>query len=246
MMKLYFLKDTALDQLKYNAGANINNYANETNEWLTDYFGESPFLEFSKGVPDFQLDDTVENVGSIDIENAKTLYTHLKDITVTQASDERFWSGLEHGQFWDYMRNRWGSVNVTALKESSILTHFFFAHGSKKSMFMNTLSRLWWLAKLTYDETREEPFELLDFFKTDFSTKIMLFSSNGYFSNFEITSALLETLIAYEKDGNRASRRLFTGLSEYLNVLGGIYILDYLEKEEIKILLNTKLGEMGC
>lgn len=244
-MKLYFLKDTALDQLKYNAGTNIKNYANETNEWLTDYFGESPFLEFSRGVPEFQLDDTIENVGCIDIENAKTLYTNLKAITVTQASDERFWSGLEHGQFWGYMRNRWGSYNTAGLKESSIMTHFFFVHGSKKSMFMNTLSRLWWLAKLTYDETRGEPFELLDFFKTDFATKIMLFSSNGYFSNFKITSALLETLIEYEKDGNRAGRRLFTSLSEYLNVLGGIYILDYLEKEEIKTLLNIKLGEIG-
>ena len=47
-----------------------------------------------------------ENVSIGDYNNVKILYTNIKNISNTQAIDERLWAGLSHSIFWKYLQYR--------------------------------------------------------------------------------------------------------------------------------------------
>jgi len=233
-MKLYFLKQDALDTLQGNLKTNARKYMNPTNEWIIEFFdGQSPFLEYKKEVVDFSLDMSFEKPEESDVANIKILYSAMKGLTETDATDERLWSGLEHGQFWDYLRYRW-SLDKNIPTEKEISRHFFYGQSKRRSLLVNTLSRLWWIGKLTYDEKRSNPFELTEVLSNDFATRtLMLFSSN-YSSNPMIVRAILAAMLDVKKNGNNISRDIFTGITKYLNVLGGTYILDYFDEDVLK------------
>lgn len=239
-MKIHFLKDDALTALKSNITANISNYRQPTNDWLYDYFqGENPFGEFKLEVEDFSLVcSSDKDVGKADVQNAITLYSAMKNISDTQATDERFWAGLCHGEFWDYLSKRWNAQSSVSLKKEDILVHYFFAHNKKRSLITNTLSKLWWLGRLTYDKTRADPFELTHYFENDFSTKTLVIFSSNFMSNKNIAIGLLSALFDLEKEDFKLNKRLkrdiYYEATKYLNILGGTVILDMLTSEEIK------------
>lgn len=242
-MKIYFLKEEALETLKGNIITNAKNYSKETNEWIIDYFdGQDPFMEYKKEVNDFTLDMSYEKPEESDIENIKRIYRGMSMITETDATDERLWAGLAHGSFWNYLGYRW-SFEKKAPSESEIRNRYFFSQGRKRSLITNTLSRLWWIGKLTYDEKRANPFELTEYLKNDFSTKSRILFSSNYSNNPMIVRALLSSFIKLQNQGADIKREIFIDTTKYLNVLGGTYILDYFTEEELseKIIKKVEL-----
>ena len=78
-----------------------------------------------------------------------------------QATDRRLWVQLTHNDFYDYMRSRWPVENV--LNESGTngtVTDRYFA---SRGLFRNGISRLYWIAELTYDPSLEDPYEYTRF-----------------------------------------------------------------------------------
>ena len=162
----------------------------------------------------------------------------MRNISDTQATDERLWSGLCHGDFWEYLSKRWNTGNNTTLKKDDIMTRYFFAHNKRRSLFTNTLSKLWWLGRLTYDQQRADPFELTHYFENDFSTKMLMIFSSNFMSSQNVALGLLSALYELEKEGfvlkGRIKREVYYEATRYLNVLGGTMILDYFTQDEIK------------
>jgi hypothetical protein len=244
-MKLLFLKEDALDTLKGNISTNLNKYTNISNDWIDDFFnGQSPFVEYKLLVNDFTLDMSSEKPEETDIENVKRIYTNMIALTETQASDGRLWTGLAHGVFWEYMRYRW-SVSKRKPTELDINNHFFFGSSSmRRSLFTNSLSRLWWIGRLTYDEKRTNPFELTEYLRKDFATRTHdLFSSN-YSSNPTINRALLSSAIELERQNIQISRKVFREMIKYFNIFGGTHILDYFTEKELKDKITKKAIEL--
>lgn len=89
-MKLYFMKQKAIDYLKANMrNIYMNYFRYKTNEWIYDLFDYDPF-EYFMEVPDFELSGIVGRMaGEVDFDNCKILYTNLRRISESQASDER-------------------------------------------------------------------------------------------------------------------------------------------------------------
>ena len=241
MRKVYFLKQDALEILRSNVKNNLFKYKEPTNDWIYDFFdGENPFLEFKNTVPDFELIKHRGGDSKLEVENAKILYANFKDIlTPSQASDERFWTGLAHGVFWEYMHERW-EMDKADLSVNSIYTRYFFTSGIKHSLRIQTLSRLWWIAHQTYDEKREDPFELLDAFKYDFVTKVYTFLSIGISNSIKINRALASAIIELEKIKEGKDREIFRALLRYLNILGGVNIIDCYDEKELREILIKK------
>lgn len=241
MRNLYFLKQDALEALRANIGNNLYNYSLSTNDWIYEFFdGMDPFVEFKEKAPDFKLNKHRGGKAEIDVENAKILYINLKDIlTPSQASDERFWAGLAHGTFWEYMHNRWemdkGDVSVEAIEG-----RYFFKHSIQRSLLTHTISRLWWTAHKMYDESRDNPFELLEYFERDFVTPTLTFFSSNFSNNPILARALVSGVIEIEEINRRVSREDFRELLRYLNINGGISIIDFYEEEELKDILVIK------
>ena len=234
-MKIYFLKQDALDTLRGNLKTNVRKYMNSTNDWIIDFFdGQSPFVEYKKEVDDFVLDMSSDKPNTTDFENVKRIYTAMKMLSETDASDERLWSGLAHGQLWEFMRYRWQydkEIPVTR----NIETRYMFGYGIRASNYRNTLSKLWWVGRLTYDETRSNPFELTEVLKRDFTTRVNdLLYSNMYSSNPMICRSFLNAIKFHEDRGASVNGEIFRKATQYLNVLGGTYILDYFDEEVLK------------
>lgn len=232
-MKIYFLKEEALETLKGNIKTNLKSYTNPTNEWIKDYFdGQDPFVEYKKEVNEFKLDMSYDKPEDSDIENIKRMYSAMSMLTETDATDERLWSGLGHGMFWEYFAYRW-SYDKKVPSENDIKNRFFFSQSRKRSLITNTLSRLWWIGKLTYDERRSNPFELTEYLKNDFATKTRILFSSNYSNNPTIVRALITSFIEFQNQGVNISREVFVETTKYMNVLGGTYILDYFAEEEL-------------
>lgn len=239
-MKVHFLTENALEALRTNLKGNLRHYADDTNDWIYDYFGsESPFIEYKQEFPDFQLTfNSNDDLGKIDVNNTITLYSAMKNLTDTQATDERLWAGMCHNDFWRFLKERWQINSYHDLKDANTKIRYFFGHNKKRSLITNSLAKLWWIGRLTYDETRADPFELTKYLATDYSTKSLIIFSNNYISNPSVAIGLFSALKHLEDVGYRikgkTSRNTYYEATKYLNVLGGTYILDYFTSEEIE------------
>lgn len=100
---------------------------------------------------------------------------------------------------------------------------------------------MWWIGYHTYDSKRTNPYELTEFICRD-QDYINNLLDIGFASNATITKAVISALLDAEKNGKTINRDLVRTISQYVNMLGGIYILDCLSYEEIYSKIKEKIG----
>ena len=248
-MKLYFMKQTALDYMKANISSLYKYYYQfNTPEWIDDLFDYDPFEVFAE-ISDFELADLNQQPGEIDFQNCKILYTKLKSISDSQASDERLWAGLCNKTFYSYMRERWQfarrHLKKTAEDSDAVLLRYFYRNTGRSGMFRNTLARCWWTGRLTYSDKYDNHWELLDAIGAeDIISKISdIFYSNTYSSNIEIVEGFCQGLKFFRERGTYVSDRYhIRPTAQYLNAIGGGVLLDMFSAEEIKMLVIERLA----
>ena len=196
--------------------------------------------ESSIEVEDFAFDMSQERPTSTDVENIRRVYNHMKGLSESQASDERIWVAFTLSDGLDYMKYRWMPEN-----ENDKFDRFFFKnakHGySKRPLFRNGVARLWWIGYHTYDKSRVNPYELTEFICRD-QDYINNLLDIGFASNPTITKAVIGALLDAEKSGINITRELVRSISQYVNLLGGIYILDCFSYDEMYSKIKEKIG----
>lgn len=222
-MKLQFLGGDSITAIKTNL-KDLRTKFGGGNEWILEFFdGKSPFKDTKYEIEDFQLDMSQNDPFLTEYENVRRVYTRLKFLPDSQASDERLWAGLCLGAFYDYVKYRWKiDENSSA---STIEQHYFFGYGTRRSLTRNALSRLWWIGRLTYDNDRE--YELTKFVCEN-SDNIMHILERNTSNNPDIVKAFISSIIDVKKSGKQIDTDDIGELSKYLNLLGGTYILDCL------------------
>lgn len=238
-MKIEFLKQDALDMLKQNVQNNLDRYMDKDNKWIAKMYGDEPFEKYHRDIKEFKLNMSFEKPTESDFDNIKIIYSAMKSVSRSEATDERLWAGLTHTIGWEYMQYRFKSEK----ERNNIGVHYFFTKGSKKSLITNTLSRLWWVGSLTYDESYEDPFELTKFFKQGLSTKLYTILSSNFCGNPKIMRALLSVFLELEEKDKPLGRGVYTSVISDLNIFGGICILDYIEEDELKDRIRNKTLE---
>lgn len=253
-MKLYFMKQKAMDYLKTNMGyLYINYYQQDDNSWMKEALGEDPFVYFMD-VPEFELASLLDDrpAGEIDFLNCKIVYENLKYLSESQASDERLWAGLCNGTFYKYMRRRHG-YTTAGLKNketdaSGIISRFFFSGGTRSGFYRNTISKCWWVGRATYDKNNEiNHFDMLDALgSNDLSTKISdIFYSNTFASNPTILKGICNALSAFNNRGIKLrTREEIRPAIQYLNAVGGATLLDVLPTETIEEIVKRRISEL--
>ena len=243
-MRLQYLTQDTLDDLKNNFDTYKKHYANNDKQWFADYFTASNGLLDSKiECENFSL-ITSGDFETTDLENIKALYSSLKDLSVVNATDERLWAGLSHNLFWDYIQYR-RNDELKSKDTKKIKDSFFFRYGPKRSSHVHCLSRLWWAGHLTYDKSRKNPFELTEFLcKSAFASRILLLSSYNYNSNHNLSLGILTGLYEWEKhSGLEIKREHFVDVIKYFNFIGSVKILDFYSKDEVLTLTLKHLNK---
>lgn len=250
-MKVYYMKNKALDSLKKNIEENLEKYQSDFH-WIDQFFieKETPKYFFDTGIelPDYEL---IIGGPETDFQNAKILFEAFKGkLNPIQASDLRLWSYLAHVQHWDYMRKRW-QINVPDEDEEPdddkksprekaierIKKRYFFYNGLSKDYVRHGIARLYWSVYLTYDESNENPYEYTEllFNKQDVLVNI---GERSYGRNKTIALAALKELKKYPELSRDDTRLFFSKL----NQAGAITVLDFLSEEQA-IELCEKLME---
>lgn len=241
-MKIKFLKESALKRLKDKELINNIDYYKGNNLWLDKkYNNEELFVVFDKKeFPDFKLIESPDS--KYDFENMKILYDSLKDLTDSQASDERVWAGLAHTYLWDYMQVRWPLPENKDKQKNHILNNYFFWNSSK-AVYLNGISRLWWYARVTYDETLDDPYELTKYIcKNDINGKFFPLLSCVFVNNNFVFRSIIKSIKRYEDDHNiTISRKDFNAIKTYLSRLSGTIVIDILSEEEIYDKISHRL-----
>lgn len=235
-MKLKFITEEGLLAAKGNYSAIYNEILVKNNCTIQSLLNDDNIIrESSIEYEPFEFDMSKEKAAATDIENIKRVYNHLKGLTESQASDERIWVAFTLCEALDYMRYRWMPKNC-----NDKLDHFFFNSTTKRSLFRNGISRLWWIGYHTYDSNRVNPYELTEFIcrDQDFINNLL---DIGFASNPMILKACIVALMDAEKSGKNINRELIRDISQYINLLGGTYILDCLSYDEIYNILKERL-----
>ncbi len=215
-----FIHEESLLEIKNNRSVLYENVVNGDMS-LSDAFHDPNIIRDTNVPGDtFVLDMSNEKPELTDLENVKRVHKNMSGLTESQASDERIWTAYTLSQCLDYMKYRW-----YADSEVTMMNRYFFSYSPKRSLFRNGMARLWWIGHLTYDDKRANPYELTEFIckKQD---HINLLLDINFGNNPDILRGAIQALIDTEKKGMPVERETVRKLSEYINTLGGTYLID--------------------
>lgn len=242
-MKLHFFKEEALNYFKDNIKSNINYYSEDNNKWIFDQF-ENPFEEIEINCKPFKLYVNPLEPTKMDLNNIKILYPALKDLTESQACDERLWSGLAHSDFYEYTKMRWSHPReVNNMKKENYIQSRLFYSNDPKAKTRHTIAKLWWLGKMLYDENNlSDPLHFVDTLgRRDMTTRINDVFTSNFSRNIHLLRPFLNVVDDYEKDGKMMNQDYFRSLVQYLNILGGMYLLDFMDEQFIETKLKERI-----
>lgn len=242
-MKLQFVSYDNIDIIKSNLPFWVDQFKSSSSEWLDKELGGNLLIDTKyTDVTDFELDMSKQSPFMTEAENAKRVYSNLRFLSDSQASDERLWAGLCLGKFWPYVNYRWEISKKCSI--STVKQHYLFGFGARRSLTRNAMSRLWWIGRLTYDKTRPDPWELTKFVCEN-ADYIMHTLERNFSNNPAIIHPFLSAIIDARKNGLRINTDIVGELSKYLNLLGGIYILDCLPYTKIYEKIYAKIKEIN-
>lgn len=249
-LPLKCFRQAHLDQVHANLLELVRKYEG-SDSWIADFFGAAPWSsETSLFLPEGTELLSPQGNKHNDLENTKRIHTVLRHLTIAQATDERLWAWLTHVQFWEYMRARWPveSYMREGATPSAIVINirdrYFFSGNRDRSLVHNGIARLWWYGHVSFDATREDPYELTAVLlqKLDIAQSLL---ERSISRNPSVTKAVLRLLVEQRTEGRDLSiRKNFRTLVKHLNRLGGVAVLDLLSEDEIKAELEKKVREL--
>lgn len=244
-MKIYFLTDEALSVIKENIDVYLDYFKESTNESLVKRVKEASQKEDIFKATSYDVVDNIEEIlinnisGADDTKNAILLHSVLKDLPPTIACDERFWAGFAIHSCWNFVRKRWHMD--TDVTKSGVLTHFLFMANSKSALMRNALARLWWIGYLTHDDSRANCYELTRRVCENSDYILNLFERS--FSNSpKVLRTFIDCVheIRIDRKIDKYPLELVREICKYVNLLGGIYILETLPTEVLKTKMKMR------
>ncbi|MFJ7735614.1 DUF6339 family protein [Lysinibacillus sp. NPDC097287] len=231
MNNLVLMKSETLNDLKDNI--NLDLYRSYDNSEILSVLDLN-----SLSYNNFLVVSDHNNKSADDFENCKALFEHFKYLPLSIASDERFWSYLTHTTFWDYMCQRWPIQEAEGDETEFVKTRFFF-NSKGKTFYRNGLSRLWWYAYLTYDETKTDPYHYTKMMLTNQEIANLLIETTNLSRNKVALKATLEVITDFlrleeseEIEKVKNKRKFIRALIKYTNLVGGVTIWDTLSEQE--------------
>lgn len=238
MSKIKFLTEDTIEFLKNNIDVFYRDVYKNGDKTFEEFLGDAgTVMETPFEIEDFTLEmgQPIGKEALTDAENVIRVYSHMKALSDSQASDERIWIAYTLCNQLEYMKYRWKATSSTDL-----MNRYFFNYSKNRSLFRNGMARLWWIGRVTYDEKREDPFEITKYLcsQQDFIETIC---GRSTFNNPTVQKATLNAIYDVLKDKKGDNRVVIREIAKYVNLLSGTYILDMLSYDEVYQKVHGKL-----
>ena len=207
-------------------------------QFLREKSSETPLRDSRFDCSPLELDP--HPVGRDEITNVKKVMETLANISPAVAANEKFWAGLCIGHAWKFVRDRWNILEDHS--GENILTHYLFGYGARRSLTRNALARLWWIGHLTRDDGNTvNPFEATEFALEKLDHVVALLERNTS-DNKRIVIESVQGILAARAEGFEIDRLAVRELAKYVNIVGGVELLDLLPTGAIKdkVLLRAR------
>lgn len=172
------------------------------------------------------LKENVElDASKSDFDNAVLLYESFRSLPPYIASEEPLWTYLTHVEHFDYVKERW-NINSESSPDL-ILKRFFY---SSSVAMDNAISRLWWGAHLTKDETLDDPYKYTRVLLGEGNSDLLQnLSKSKLFRYSEAVKGIMKFFSEYNDRSDFSKVNRF--IIQYFNRLGGVKQLIYMEKD---------------
>ena len=260
-MKVKYMNSDSVAMCRRNAKEIYNHVICSKKKRLQELFDDEKIIKsMSLEIKDFKLKCSGDNKLQEDVYNVKAVYESMQGLTDSQASEEKLWAAYTLSEQLDYMKKRWPATN-----EQFINNKYLFGHGPHRSLFRNGMSRLWWIGRVTKDNSYGDPYELTQFVCTH-TDVIQFICEQPVCQQYNVMHGVLKALYdldkaykAEEENGIPAEQRkgvkvgkiIIQKTGKYMNLLSGTYLLDLYTEEKIYnmaksyiIKLNKKLQKM--
>lgn len=197
--------------------------------------------ESSIEIEPFELstENNDDDIFNTDAENVQRVYGRLRMLSLSQAADERIWVAYTLGYCLEYMIKRWKTEPNGKWKP-----RYFFDNSQQRSLYRNGMARLWWIGHAAYDESRDDPYELVKLI-CDKQYLVESIIEPNFASNPVFRRAILNAINDAIKDGIRIERSGFIRpLSKYINLQSATYILDMMSYDELYLKVRKWLDDL--
>lgn len=243
MSKLKYVTDVFLDDFKTNFKSKyLPLYIKGDKEKIREIFSNiENVLESSF---EFEYEELLLESENPDasIKNIQIIWESLRGLSITEAENEKVWVALENTYYLDYHLDQLKMITGKE-KEARIMSRTIFKNGNKRSLMINNISILWWIAYYTFDERLEDPYYYTKrFLSGSYRGNAVAYFSSNLVSNKEIVLGTLEAIYELIDENKMIENRFsYSNANKILNLVGGVVVLDFLSKDEIKNIVKENL-----
>jgi len=215
----------------------ISYYESDTFEFNPEEVWQSPEITKADSI-NLLIPDSVS---LYDFENSVRVYEAYKDLTPLQASDIRLWTYLTHVDLYKYVSNRWPSVRDKRATNPTkyILDHWFISSPSQTNFLRHSIAGLWWAAYLTYDETREDRYELTKLIYRQLDVPQRTLGTYNLARHKEAVIGILEYIQQNPATFKNNYQNKLRFVTRYLNQIGGTKPISYFHRDFFKSSLHA-------
>jgi hypothetical protein len=247
---LTIFRQSFADALKNGVPSNLANYHRD-DKWVSQ-LGTRTSREIETRVEmksALSLDEP-DDESLKDLENAIRVHKALQILTPLQARDSRVWTRLAQVDCWKYMRARWPierwEKDGADKAARNVVERYFVPRSDSRAQLRNGIARLWWTAYLTYDSTRDNPYELTGVLLSTLDITQQILERNMG-RGPDILSGFLEFLLQNRAElltGGDKNRDRIRRLAKFLNMYGGVCLLDCLSETDIIRVLSAEFAKL--
>jgi hypothetical protein len=205
----------------------------QSDKSLSDKYREPHYdttgLEFLKIQTRYQIEDdlVLGTEPKDDCQNSIKIFEQLINLDKVQANDKRLWVALTHTLFYNYSWRRW-NIDSEKTSDDKIIDRLHFEGAGIDSRMGNSISRLWWTAKVTFDSKRSDEFELtrLIWERQDIQLALMERSFSTY-------PNIVQGFLEFFRGNRHLKEDELRAIIRGLNAIGGVKVLPLLLKEEV-------------
>ena len=237
MLEIALFKEATVRELHDKVPDNLSCYRTGSFETMLGdgslFLSSACLLEEEKAILVDCTDDDDNEVGC-----CLALSTAISGVTAYLARDERLWTRLTHIEFLHYSRTRWRIPEDDEKAIAHIRKHFF-ARGSRGIERDNAISRLRWMTTICARVKNLTLEDALIAFLYQSDVRANIIERPTTSQNPTVLSALVNKLHeSYLGDWLMYEREKFRQVMKDLNIQGGIRLLEVLDPQEIKKVID--------